>query len=1042
MPFDFGSMTDTKETDSGQAVATTKFDFSTMEDAEPPPPVNQGVSIISKVARAIFRTSPIERFTTSLYLQDKLPEVDPSESLDSYQKKVEAVLAPREEAIIKGGIGKQLEPLFQASAAVGMVTAPAETAIFMAAYPYIDKYVPIKRFADEHFPNTWPVVKDIVELLDIGLKGGFLGKGIFAGRKFLMGRLDSLAIPRNVNIDSSIVAAVKDSGNLLPEEKADMFKTLGIENKHIDASLSGGVPINVPTNKIMDLAEKPYWEVAKHELLGGALGEVMDMESIAYGRQQLADYQKGEEGLDLSSIIKEFGGISPYKKGMPGTLAEEYSGIPNHFKNKKTGMPLDEMAAAIESNYPHLGITDEASLINAIENAKMKKINKKIKQPVAPIPRASQALINDLKTLQVEKKISNVTLKRLKDFTGVESIKQSPEPLVKKLVSFVEDLKPEDKFLSPKQLTDLKDIIKGLPNPEVTPKRVVLETFGEKTNILNKGMLSVVAPELIPSVDIKEGHPLVTRVLDKVSEKMIKAEDLIHERNKELDKLLTAAEESREPLLPLDENLKRKLYPQNKEIASVMGGEHVQLTKKEVEVVDYLKGFFQKVKEEILKKSRRYYLPHLEKPFIEKILEYGLLPAIRDLFVHPKPGDLPVDIMLELDNIIGSEKFFKFALERKGGVDPTTNIRRIVNEYSYLYETKKVLDEVLPEGQAITKNLLREKSAVWMKKFLQNLKGRGMDSNFRNGPMGWLAKTADAIVDIGYLKMLALPGGWKSSLKNLIAGEVNSWIFQDFETYLTGKRRFFSDPKKAYKLAQEYGALEGTYSDFAQKGIGALKKYQDYLMIGQKVGEIEIRSSICASMLSEKEWESGEVPAIKFDAIKDVIAKTQGVFSKWDSPLVLQTWYGRMFFQMNRWRITNTLLLRRIVSDAYVDIKAGNYRTQNVVRLGKMLSAYGVGMYLAYQLSRAGFKTASDVARNMAQTVDGIVSLFGEGELIKMFTDNPTLSLFKEISHTIQNTAHYLHVPGARKTKERGITKTYIAPLKGAKDIQKSLSQG
>lgn len=937
MSFDFGTMTDVKETDQGPAVATTKFDFSTAQDVPDNTPVKQRISAVSRVARSIFKFGLLDQIKTSIYLHDKMPDPTPGESLWDYHQKVEAVLAPREEEIMGEGIGKVLESPMETAIVGGLITHTIPTVVGVAAFTAMDKFVNLRRFVDEKFPDTAPEVKDMVEIADFAIKGGIIGKGMIEGKKFLKTRMEALGMPRNVNISPDVMGGLKDSGNLTVGEKADMMETLGIEQKHIDASVAGGVPINVPVSKVMDLVHKPYWEIAKHELLGGP---------------------KGEAPLDLF------------------------------------GQPIE----------------------------------------TAP-PKVSQEVLSELKTLQADKEISGITLKKLKDFAGIENIKKSSEPLAKKLVSFVEDLNPQDKFLSEKQQKDLKDIIKELPNPEVTPKRIVLEKFGEQKAILSDGIISKIDPGLVPTVDIKQGHPLITRIVDKVSEKMIKAEDNINVRNKELDKLVTAAEKSREKLLSPEENLKRKVYPQNKEIFEALGGLRKDLTPEEAKVVSYLRDFFSKAKDELkLEKHRKNYVTHLEKPFIENILDKGLFPAIKIALGGPyRKTELPVDIMLELDNIIGSEKFFKFALQREGYGDPTTNIRQIVNQYSHLYETKKVLDEILPESQAITKNLLQGKSAVWMKNFLKNLKGRGLDSNFKNGPMGWLAKTADAIVDVGYLKLLGL--NWKSMFKNIVAGEANAWIYQDFPTYLKGKERFISNPRKAYDLATKYGALEGTYSDFAQKGIGALKKYQDMAMIGQKVGEVEIRSSIFASMLTDREWKNGEISPAKFQEIKDVIAKTQGIFTKWDSPLLLQTWYGRMFFQMNRWRITNAMLLKGIVEGASEDVKAGKFNSQNVARLGKTLLAYGSGMYISYQLGLAGYKTASDVARNMAQTLDGILSLFTKGELSKMFSDNPTFQTIEEISNTIQNTAKYLHVPGAQKAKGKGIEDTYVAPVEAAKDV-------
>lgn len=1463
--FDFNTMVDVKETDQGEAIPTTQFDFSTAEsmpEASPSQPPR--VSVISKVARAIFKNTPAERLRTALYINEhinEVPDVSPTDSPWDYGKKMEDFLKPREEEIMKlplmeGSLKTPMEGLLS----VGMATSAIRTTVGVGAYMVKDHFFNLRRFVDEKFPNTAPEIKDIAELADLAVFGGLIHKGMKASEKVpaiksFMDLGDAMAVPRNVNISPDIVGGIKDSGNFTLEEKIDLMKTIGIEQEHIDAAIAGGVPINVPTSKIMELATKPYWEIAKHELLGGEKGEApielkpeiptapsetapsvasyvnaagekiytkLTPEEFATLRNEPLNIPSGQKGMEgasqlhldaitpsLEKIGKEVsreefisghpqaeemfkptlaqkqpqgstqttkveigsGGILNTKESvdftarreitsqMPFTLlgnkaeviarmplklkAELTKGVKNVYdlwggsKGYRIGLfkdvksenyHLNEFSNERSSYYKHAkdpvahktmidkvtelknglmaeiakafdidpakytpeylkqglnkwmseGMSKEkyqyvrnvvqnygekilkeatsdnfaspesaakyyflentatfglkqdskgyswsqgliktskgkSSLKEAItrlenageiisaEHARDKNINltkedawvvmdklvdeiksgkvnpketavmvdpqylnpsgeegtysvgrsdttwaghkQNLEQHLLPLIKtgakiiytnnmdpklaawlkenkipynvetgigasfgkggrdevisiinyeipegvvtgnvgnysgsqpgegglfggsesfkkwletnegkitgsgggvatsAVAGLVKNMKELASTKELSQTTVTALKKFLGVENLRKASEGQIAQMTKMIGDLQTGDKFLSEKTLKGLESITKDLPVPEITPKRIIVEQFGDKSDILSSDIIEKnVDPRLVPTVDIKKGHPLVKKITDKVDDVMIKAHAEIRRRDMAFEDMIKKAEKSREPLLDSKEKLSRKVYPQNKEIWEKLGGSPYEITKEEAAVVAYLRNFFSKAKEDLkLEKWREKYVTHMEKPFIEKILNGGLIKAVKDLIPGAKKNELPIDIQLELDNIIGSEKYFKYAQERKGGVNPTTNLRQILHDYSTLYETKKALDQILPEGQAVTRNLLQGKSAVWMKQFLQNLKGRGMDSNFKNGPMGWLGKTADAIVDVGYLKMLGL--NWKSALKNIVAGESNAWIYQDFPTYLKGKERFFSNPNKAYEMATRYGALEGTYSDFAQKGIGQLKKYQDLMMVGQKAGEIEIRSSIFASMLNEKEWKTGEIEPGRFVEIKDVIAKTQGIFSKWDSPLLLQTWYGRMFFQMNRWRITNAMLLKGIVQDASVDIKAGNYKTQNVSRLGKALVAYGTGMYISYQLSLAGYRTASDVAKNMAQTIDGILSLFTEGDLIKMFTDNPTLSTLGEISNTIQNTAKYLHVPGAKKTKEEGIEDTYIAPVEGTKDLLESLNE-
>jgi len=1191
---DFSNSVDVVGTDSGEAISAISVpDFSNSSDVvDNPKP--QRLSAISKIARFIVKQTPIEQFKTSLYLakSDKIPQRIDGENWLDYGGRVNQSLQSREDEIVGEGIGKVLESPMQVGIGVGLATATIPTIAFLGVYSLVDKFINLRRYTEHNFPNTAPEVKDIIEIGDFLVKGGLIGKGVHSSSKVIRTGFDKLGIPKNVNISAEQVGKIKESVNLLPEEKVDLMTTLGIEQKHLDASVNSDIPLNVPSEKILDLAEKPYWERTKEELgielkpeeialtapeikaetpVSGTLPpelEPLAVEARKYKTAEefktaIADIANGKKtNKNLNNLLKNptpeqklaMDGFTQSNKGdvlegiyTQATAPKEGGGIYHG-----TGKPIEKLSDLnyTTQNYYGQGFytTDNLSIaegyskkggktptiykVTPNENVKLfdmeSKLTPEIKAKITDalgdysdalktsknlrevfdevrdtatgdmlpadeiqgiydsvranfedmgyggyehvgglktgksphkvriywnpesavklsptgegkvIPIDKQPILENIKKMQEAKDISGITLSKLKKFVGIDNIKQADVPQLQRLENYLSQLKKGDKFISEKTLAGLKDIVKELPSPEVTPKRIIVDKFGDKNEILGKGVVGKVVNELIPTVDIKEGHPLIKKIVEEARVKLDKARNEVDRRNEKLDKMLTKAEKSREGKLSTQEKISRKLLPQNKEIFEALGGNKVELTKDEVAVVAYLKNFFKMAKEDlVLEKSRKNYVTHIEQSLTEKILTKGVSGAIKQVLSEQKQGDLPIDIMLELDNIIGSEKFFRFALERKGGIEPSTNLRHIVNTYSNMYETKKVLDSILPEGQAVTKNLLQGKSALWMKNFLQNLKGRGLDNNFRTGKMGWLAKTADGIIDIGYIKLLGL--NWKSALKNVVAGETNSWIWQDFPIYLEGKKRFSSNPKKAYNMAKENGILEGTYADYAEKGIGKLKKLQDFTMIGQKGGEFEIRSSIFASMLTEKEWKSGKIAPENLQKIKDTVSITQGVFSAVDSPLLLQTWYGRMFFQMNRWRITNTMLVRRITIDAAKDIKAGKYKTQNTSRLGKMLVAYGTGMYISNELRKAGYRKAGDVARNIAQTIDGVTSLVTEGDLVRMFTENPTLQTLKEVGNSIQDFAHYLHVPGAEKARGKGIEETYIAPVQGIEDIMKEL---
>jgi hypothetical protein len=64
----------------------------------------------------------------------------------------------------------------------------------------------------------------------------------------------------------------------------------------------------------------------------------------------------------LGEIIKEIGGVRPYKKSTFGRTILYAQGIA-----KKNGATLDQVAEYIQNNYPEFGINDEDELLEIIK---------------------------------------------------------------------------------------------------------------------------------------------------------------------------------------------------------------------------------------------------------------------------------------------------------------------------------------------------------------------------------------------------------------------------------------------------------------------------------------------------------------------------------------------------------------------------------------------------------------------------------------------------------------------------------------------------
>ena len=645
--------------------------------------------------------------------------------------------------------------------------------------------------------------------------------------------------------------------------------------------------------------------------------------------------------------------------------------------------------------------------------------------------------IGIIKEIAREKDLSINTVAGVRKGLGISELKNATPEKLSEMIDFLRKLEPGDSLLTVMQKEGLSQLIDfaGYKNPDLVTKREIIDAYGEKEDILQGRITKHIAKELFPAVDIKEGHPIITRVVDRSDIMLRKANRNIKNRSKKIDKMMDKAE------LSELSKFKQLTSPTanrevNRKIFQAMSGESVSLTADERAVVAYLKNFFKKAKLDLgLEKSRKYYIPHIEKQLMEKISDEGILDALKS-YLKPKNNDIPVDILLALDEIIGSEKFFKYALERKGGLQPTVDIRRIVNEYSTLYESKMALDNILPEAQASQQLLLQKKSKIWMKEFLQNLKGRALDNKFRTSEMGWMAKTADRIIDFNYVRLLGL--NYMSAFKNIMGGEINSFVYQDLFTYLKGKQRFASSPKASFKAITESGILDGTYVDFARSGVNKklVRTSEMALYGGMEIAEYEIRGTFFVGELTDAEWKQAlagslELSDKRFREILDGIAITQGIYTKVDSPLFVQTWYGRAMIQFGRWRITNAMLLRRISNGAMAEYKVGNYKGPNTRKVLKMLVSTGLMMYLSWELGKRGHKEAKKVALAGTELIKNIYEIFPPKVLYDVMSHNPSIETLGSFVFTIDTLLSYI---GFEEPYPIEIKKTlpemYVAGLK------------
>lgn len=291
MPFSLNSAVAVKEEELPM-IDTTSFNAATARAIPEKPKPNTEPGFFAKVLRSVFSGSPIEQIQTQSYLLDKIRDGTipderrrPNESMSDFEirskesfAKMDEVLAEREKEIAGEGIGRVLEAPMQLGIFATGMGAPIETAAFLGGFALKDHIFNARNFVESKFPNASGNVKDMVEIADLVLSGAAIGGGIFKAKQIMKNRLDSLNLPTNVEVKPEHISAIKKSTALTAEEKNAVISTLGMEQKHVDASLSNNLPVKVPLDNMIDLAQTPHWEKTK-EILARAEEKIAEMEA-------------------------------------------------------------------------------------------------------------------------------------------------------------------------------------------------------------------------------------------------------------------------------------------------------------------------------------------------------------------------------------------------------------------------------------------------------------------------------------------------------------------------------------------------------------------------------------------------------------------------------------------------------------------------------------------------------------------------------------------------------------------------------------------
>ncbi len=279
------------------AVQTTSFDMSSAQDVNPPPPKKEP-SGIDTFLRGIMKYSPGEEMETSsakfdLYAgieegdspevkqkkytdaMNREPQEAQQEAFNEYSgylktgkleetpqaqaqdKKMSDFEKQRDKDIASQGILRQFRDPLTAGVAVGAVTNPIATAVGVGAYTIKDHFFDGRRWIEKEHPDAPPLVKDGVEMLDFMATVATLGVGGTYAKKFYMDRSANLNLPKAMAIEPEQVKNAQGTSTL---------EKLGVTDEHAKASLNSNLPIQIPSEKVVDLATSGDWDKAKQDL--------------------------------------------------------------------------------------------------------------------------------------------------------------------------------------------------------------------------------------------------------------------------------------------------------------------------------------------------------------------------------------------------------------------------------------------------------------------------------------------------------------------------------------------------------------------------------------------------------------------------------------------------------------------------------------------------------------------------------------------------------------------------------------------------------
>lgn len=467
---------------------------------------------------------------------------------------------------------------------------------------------------------------------------------------------------------------------------------------------------------------------------------------------------------------------------------------------------------------------------------------------------------------------------------------QIKEMSLEQLFQFDEALsqfKRGDTFLGPR-------MIQTIANTDIGPVKTVREirdSLAKQVGVDNLALTNVAGKwgdKFLYDPALAEENPLYKYMVTAWTAKKIEADQKVLLLKEQIDELAFAARKSRKRsfadiLVPQDKMVFDYLEAptEEKELAKQ------RMTGPEIKFAEFVEGLFRGYRDTLLEKGtlkryRKNYITHTSRSFFERWKDDGFVSAIKTYWESLVEQRVDFEAIGETGEVLGLEKFFKYALQREGGMVPSKNVARAVMTYARTFEKKQALDQIIPKVDAYTFSLQRSTK-------IKDPTGLNVDGRLRRFVREWLnnkkGRRVEFVVSQGgkmdaRLRALKLFLSIKDLGFNIITGlasaggaEVSNFVGLTTKNYAKGISRALTSRGRI--LAVKYNGVVGerTFENVisASNDIGDTFQSGAFAIL-QDIAYRAKRQFFLGSLTNE-EWKTGNVTTQRLAQIKLNMAK-------------------------------------------------------------------------------------------------------------------------------------------------------------------------